>query len=141
VDVSEVALDLLGRAARQDGVADLITLVHADLAGWRPEPGQYALVLCTGFWDRAVFGPVTAGVMSGGVLGWQAYTARSQKPVHSTSAYCPGSGRHPASSMTVKPASLLPPGFTVMELPDETEPPDEMDAGCPDRRSMLARRR
>jgi len=57
VDVSEVALDLLGRAARQDGVADLITLVHADLAGWRPEPGRYALVLCTGFWDRAVFGP------------------------------------------------------------------------------------
>ncbi len=61
VDVSEVALDLLARAARQDGVADLITLVHADLAGWRPEPGRYALVLCTGFWDRAVFGPVTRG--------------------------------------------------------------------------------
>jgi len=132
VDVSEVALDLLARAAREDGVADLITLVHADLAGWRPEPGQYALVLCSGFWDRAVFGPATAGVMSGGVLAWQAYTAqaRTRRP-SLRPEWCLAPG---------EPASLLPPGFTVMALPGETGPPDEMDAGCPDRRSMLARR-
>ena len=55
VDVSEVALGLLGDEARRRGLGHLITLVHADLSAWSPEPGSYALVLCTGFWDAAVF--------------------------------------------------------------------------------------
>src|SRR6516162_4098282 len=50
VDVSEVALGLLGEEARRRGLGQLITLVHADLSAWSPEPGSYALVLCTGFW-------------------------------------------------------------------------------------------
>ena len=44
VDVSEVALGLLGQEARRRGLDHLITLVHADLGVWRPGPGRYALV-------------------------------------------------------------------------------------------------
>ena len=69
VDVSGVALDLLGQEARRRGLADLITLVHADLASWRPDPAGNALVLCTGFWDRAVFAVATRATAPGGVLG------------------------------------------------------------------------
>ncbi len=50
VDISEVALALLGSQARREGLDRLITLDHADLAGWHPQPRSLALVLCTGFW-------------------------------------------------------------------------------------------
>ena len=52
VDVSEVALGLLGDEARRRGLGHLITLVQADLPAWSPEPRSHALVLCTGFWLR-----------------------------------------------------------------------------------------
>ena len=55
VDVSEVALGLLGAEARRRGLDHLITLVHADLSGLAPEPRSYALVIGIGFWDVAVF--------------------------------------------------------------------------------------
>ena len=55
VDVSEVALRLLGDEARRRGLGGLVVLVHADLSAWSPEPGSYALVLCTGFWLSGVF--------------------------------------------------------------------------------------
>src|SRR5215472_2492344 len=55
VDASDVALGLLADEADRRGLAGMIRLVHADLSGWRPEPGRYSLVLCTGFWDRSVF--------------------------------------------------------------------------------------
>ena len=55
VDVSEVALWLLGDEARRRGLDSLITLVHADLSAWQPEARSYALVLGTGFWNSAVF--------------------------------------------------------------------------------------
>jgi SAM-dependent methyltransferase len=127
VDVSEVALDLLARAARREGVAGRITLVHADLLAWRPEPGRYALVLCTGFWDRHVFAAATVAVAPGGVLAWQAYTAeaRTRKP-SLRPEWCLGPG---------EPVSLLPPGFTVLDQPGEPA------AGAPDRRSLLAVRK
>lgn len=144
VDVSEVALDLLARAARREGVAGRITLVHADLLAWQPEPGRYALVLCTGYWDRAVFGPAARAVAPGGLLGWQAYTtgARARKP-SLRPEWCLNPG---------EPASLLPPGFTVIEQRDEPdgehdtgpegpeEPEGEHGEGRPVRRSLLARR-
>ena len=62
VDVSEVALGLLGAEARRRGLDDLITPVHADLSAWSPSPRSYALVLCTGFWDSAVFTAAAAAV-------------------------------------------------------------------------------
>ena len=62
VNVSEVALALLGREARRRGLEHLVTLVHADLQAWRPAPGRYALVLGTGFWDPAVFAAAAAAL-------------------------------------------------------------------------------
>jgi SAM-dependent methyltransferase len=139
VDVSEVALDLLARAAHREGVAGRITLVHADLHAWPPEPGRYALVLCTGYWDRAVFGPAARAVADGGVLGWEAYTieARAQKP-SLRPEWCLNPG---------EPARLLPPGFGVIEQADrpDREHGEEHGEGRPSqrraiRRSLLARR-
>src|ERR1039457_5110195 len=70
VDVSDVALGLLGAQARSRGLSGLITLIQADLLTWRPPRGKYSLVLCTGYWDRAVFAAGTAAVAAGGLLRW-----------------------------------------------------------------------
>jgi SAM-dependent methyltransferase len=123
VDVSEVALGLLGAEARRRGLAHLITLVHADLSGWIPEPRSYALVLGIGFWDAAVFRAAAATVADGGLLAWEALTAEARR-THSDlpREFCVGPG---------EPASLLPDGFTLIEQGDV---PGSV------RRRMLARR-
>ena len=105
VDVSEVALGLLGAEARRRGLGHLITLVHADLSGWAPEPRSHALVLATGFWDAAVFATAAAAVADGGLLAWEALTAEARR-----SASGPAAGVVPGRG---EPASLLPPGFTL----------------------------
>jgi SAM-dependent methyltransferase len=110
VDISEVALGLLEREAGRRGVGDLITLVHADLTEWRPRPHGYALVLCTGYWDRDVFTPAAEAVTAGGLVGWEAFTAgagrvRPRLPVH----WCLQPG---------EPAALLPDGYAVIEQRD-----------------------
>jgi len=127
VDVSEVALRLLGQEAERRGLGTLITLVHADLRAWRPQPGRYALVLCTGYWDRAVFPPAAEAVAPGGLLAWEAFTtgARRVRP-----SLPPGWCLAPG-----EPASLLPPGFEVI---DQRDVPDASPAA---KRSFLARRR
>ncbi len=124
VDVSEVALAALGAEAAQRGFAALISLVHADLAGWQPDPGGYALVLCTGYWDRALL-PVAAGaVRPGGLLGWEAF---------STAALAQRPGLNPDWCLRPgEPASLLPPSFAVLTQQDAG------DRGS--RRRLLARR-
>ncbi|WP_433335087.1 class I SAM-dependent methyltransferase [Spirillospora sp. CA-294931] len=106
VDISEIALDRLGREARERGVAELITLVQADLEVWRPDPAAYSLVLCTLYWDRTMFDAATAAVAPGGALGWEAFTldARRFRPEWRLS---PG-----------EPAALLPSGFTVLDQRD-----------------------
>jgi SAM-dependent methyltransferase len=126
VDVSAVALDLLGQEARRRGLAGQITLVHVDLASWRPDPAGYALVLCTGFWDPAVFAVAARATKPGGVLGWEAFTvaARQARPTLNP-AWCLGPG---------EPAVLLPGDFTVLTQQDVANP----DHG--DRRRLLARR-
>ncbi len=123
VDVSEVALGLLGDEARQRGLGDLITLVHADLSCWTPEPRSYALVLATGFWDAATFAAAAAAVADGGLLAWEAFTddARRTRP-GLPPEWCLQPG---------EPASLLPPGYSVL---DQAEVPGR------DRRRMLARK-
>jgi SAM-dependent methyltransferase len=127
VDISDVALGLLAREARRRRLRELITLVHADLGEWRPEPERYALVLCTGYWERAIFGPAAEAVAPGGLLGWEAYTveARHVRPAL-TAAWCLDPG---------EPASLLPADFTVL---DQQELPDP-DRGA--KRRLLAGRR
>jgi len=126
VDISEVALDLLAGEARRRGLAGLITLVHADLGEWRPPPGGYALVLGTGYWDRAVFAAAAAAVAPGGALGWEAFTAAARGARPGLRAdWC----LQPA-----EPASLLPAGFAVLSQDDLP------DAEHADRRRLLARR-
>lgn len=126
VDVSAVALSLLGQEARRRGLAGRIILVHADLASWRPDPAGYALVLCTGFWDPAVFAVAVRATKPGGLLGWDAFTvaARQARPTLDP-AWCLAPG---------EPATLLPRGFTVLTQQDVPSP----DHG--DRRRLLARR-
>jgi hypothetical protein len=121
VDVPEVALGLLGEEARRRGLGELVTLVHADLAAWSPELDRYALVLCTGFWLPAVFTAAVGSVADGGLLAWQAYTARARGRHHGLRPeWCLAPG---------EPASLLPPGFTLI---DQSDLPDR------ERRQLLA---
>jgi methyltransferase family protein len=123
VDISEVALGLLGDEARWRGLGHLITLVHADLSAWSPEPRSHALVLCTRFWLAAAFTAAAGAVADGGLLAWQAYTAEGRRAHPSLDPrWCLAPG---------EPASLLPPGFTLLE---------QSPAPGRDQRLMLARR-
>jgi SAM-dependent methyltransferase len=106
VDAADVALGLLAAEASRRGLAGLIELVHADLATWRPAPGEYALVLCAGYWDRAVFAAAAQATRPGGALAWQALTAaarldRPQLPAE----WCLAPG---------EPATLLPADYLVL---------------------------
>jgi len=126
VDVSEVALGLLGAEARRRGLGDLITLVHADLSAWHLESRSYALVLGTGFWISAVFTAAAGAVAPGGLLAWEAYTAEARRTRPSLPPeWCLAPG---------EPASLLPPDFTLLDQSDV--PSLEQSV----RRQMLARR-
>jgi SAM-dependent methyltransferase len=126
VDVSEVALALLGQEARRRGLDHLITLVHADLGAWHPEPGRYALVLATGFWDPRVFATAVRAVAPGGALGWESFTtaAREARPTL-PAEWCLGPG---------EPATLLPDGMSVVSQEDVPGAPRST------RRRLLARR-
>ena len=126
VDVSELALGMLGDEARRRGMEYLVTLIHADLAAKPLRPGSHALVLCTGFWARDVFIAAAGAVMAGGLLGWEAFTAEARlaRP-HLSPDWCLAPG---------EPASLLPAGFIVL---DQHDVPDRQG---PVRRQFLARR-
>lgn len=123
VDVSDVALGMLGDEARRRGLDTLVRLIHADLTAWRPEPGRYALVLCTGYWERDAFEPAVRAVTEGGLVAWEAFTeaaVRSRPSLNPDWCLRPG-----------EPASLLPAGFTVAAQRD-------IDDGT--KRRLLARR-
>lgn len=113
VDVSDAALRLLAGEASRRGMMDFVSLVHADLAAWRPRSCSYAVVLCTGYWDRELFPAAADAVAAGGVLGWEAFTA---------DARCVRSDLPEAWVLRAgEPASLLPDGFETLsqqELPD-----------------------
>jgi SAM-dependent methyltransferase len=123
VDVSEVALGLLNEEARRRGLGDLVSVELADLAAWRPDRA-YALVICTGYWDRSVFPRAVEAVAPGGVLAWEAFTDDARRVRPSLPAeWCLGPG---------EPAALLPQRFTVL---DEHDLPNE-DHGT--KRQILA---
>ena len=113
VDISGVALGMLAAEAARRGLAGLITLAETDLAEWRPAAGGYALVLCTGFWDRGIFPGAAESVAPGGLLAWEAFTTgalRTRPKLCADWCLAPG-----------EPASLLPAGFEVIrtaDLPD-----------------------
>jgi hypothetical protein len=122
-DISDVALELLGDEARRRGLRHLITVVHADLASWSPEPRSCALVLCTRFWLAPAFTVAASSVADGGLLAWQAYTAEGRRAHPGLDPrWCLGLG---------EPASLLPAAFTLV---DQSDVPDR------GQRRMLARR-
>ncbi|MBO2450683.1 class I SAM-dependent methyltransferase [Actinomadura barringtoniae] len=123
VDVSEVALGrLLVEAGRRE-LNDLIDVDLIDLAAWRPAR-TYALVICTGYWDGAVFPKAIEAVAPGGVLAWEAFTEDARRVRPSLPArWCLGPD---------EPASLLPEWYTVL---DQHDLPDE-DHGT--KRQMLA---
>jgi cyclopropane fatty-acyl-phospholipid synthase-like methyltransferase len=125
VDASDVALGLLEKEARRRHLDGRITLVLADLARWRPDGAGYALVLCTGYWDRATFAAAAGAVRPGGVIGWEALTqaARRDRPTLPPE-WCVGQG---------EPAALLPAGFEVIS--QDNAPPESAT-----RRRLLARR-
>ncbi len=121
-----MALVLLGQEAERRGLSGLITLVQADLAQWHPQPGRYALVLCTGYWDRDVFAAAAPAVAPGGLLAWEAFTAEARPARPGRPAeWCLG----PA-----EPAALLPGGFEVIDQHDLPDP----ERGT--KRLLLARR-
>jgi SAM-dependent methyltransferase len=126
VDVSEVALRLLAAEARRRRLEQLITVVQADLTTWHPAPWAYSVVLCTGYWDRALFG-LAAGLVApaAGLMAWEALTQAARQ----------GHPRLPAEwcLASEEPASLLPTGFEVIRQQD-TGPEPAI------RRRMLARR-
>jgi SAM-dependent methyltransferase len=123
VDISELALGMLGDEARRRGLDHLITLINADLAAWPAPPRSYALVLCTGWWDRAVFSAAAEAVAAGGLLGCEAFTAEARRTRTDLSPdWCLAPG---------EPASLLPGDFTVL---------DEHDLPECGRRQLLAQR-
>lgn len=123
VDASDVALSLLAAEARSRRLDSLITLVHADVSDWIPEPEGYSLVLCTGFWDSAVFAAAARAVAADGLLGWEALTAKARELRPGLPAqWCLAPG---------EPAALLPSGFAVL---------DQHDVPGSVKRRLLARR-
>jgi SAM-dependent methyltransferase len=126
VDVSDTSLGLLAAEAARRGLLEKISLVQADLTAWRPPPGSYAVVLCTGYWDQDLFPAAASAVAEAGLLGWEAFTidARRARP-HLTAAWCLDTG---------EPASLLPAAFEILSQHDL--PHDQ--AGT--KRRLLARR-
>jgi SAM-dependent methyltransferase len=127
VDISDVALSWLGAEASRRGLRGQLTLVEADLREWRPAEASYALVLCTGYWDRAVFATALTAVAPGGLLGWEAFTAGALRARPGLCPqWCLGEG---------EPAALLGTGFEVLDSHDL--PGRERGT----KRAMLARRR
>jgi SAM-dependent methyltransferase len=110
VDISDSALGLLATEAARRGLLEEISLVQADLAAWRPPPGSYAVVLCTGYWDRDLFPAAANAVAEAGLLGWEAFIAdaRRARP-HLPAAWCLDTG---------EPASLLPASFEILSQHD-----------------------
>jgi len=126
VDISDVALSLLGAEASRRGLRDRITLVQADLREWCPAGAGYALVLCTGYWDRAVFVTAVAAVAPGGLLAWEAFTAGARRARPGLCPqWCLAGG---------EPVSLLGAGFEILDARDLP------DGGRGPKRAMLARR-
>jgi hypothetical protein len=82
-------------------------------------------VLCTGYWDRAVFTEAAGLVAPGGLLAWEALT-RAARRAHPRlpAEWCLAPG---------EPASRLPSGFEVVSQQDVGPEPAV-------RRRLLARR-
>jgi SAM-dependent methyltransferase len=79
-DVSDVALDHLARAARDQGLAARIRPRQVDLDAAALPAHHYDLVVDTYFLDRRLFGPMQAALKPGGLLFVETLLATPQKP-------------------------------------------------------------
>lgn len=109
VDVSDVALDQLKAEAVSRGLERSIRLVEADVPTYiAADPGRYALVLATRYWDAAAFEAACHAVADGGLLAWEALALE------------PGESDRPFRVPHGELGRRLPPGFEVV-----TEQPGE----------------
>jgi SAM-dependent methyltransferase len=125
VDISDLALHMLRARVRAQRPTGRVAIVQADLDTWRPRQASFALVLCTGYWNRDLFAAAARAVSPGGMLGWEALTTEAlrRRPGMSAS-WCVRPG---------EPASLLPADYQV--LCEEDHPPE----GPATKRRLLAR--
>lgn len=72
VDVSDVALAQLAAEASRRRLADRVECVLADAGVYTPEPGGFAAVMATRYWDPEVFAGACRAVAPGGLLLWEA---------------------------------------------------------------------
>ena len=126
VDVSDVALELLLRAARELGLDGRIDVSHRDLYAYRPRTRVFALVLCRRFWDPTVFAAGCDAASVGGVVAWESFL------------HDPAEGRIPP----IDPRYCLAPGEPASRLPAGFRLLGQSVHGEPGRRgvTMLARR-
>ena len=108
VDVSDVGLALLAEEVTRQGLDDRIACVLADLPVWVPPRSDFALVICSLYWDKRVFGYAHELVTPQGYLAWEGFS-----PLHKK--YKPDSGYTMGDD---EPLSLLPASFSVIEHRD-----------------------
>ncbi|PXY33160.1 hypothetical protein BAY59_08610 [Prauserella coralliicola] len=109
VDISGVALAQLREEAVNRSLRHAIRLVEADVPTYiAADPGRYALVLATRYWDAAAFEAACHAVADGGLLAWEALALE------------PGESDRPFRVPHGELGRRLPPGFEVV-----TEQPGE----------------
>ncbi|CAM4306298.1 Methyltransferase domain protein [Mycobacterium basiliense] len=124
IDVSDTALRQLSEEAGRRGIAERLTLLHADLHQWAPDGANYAVVMCRFFWSATVFARACGAVRPGGILRWEAPALTDPPSTHVRAEWCLAPG---------EPASLLPDGFEVLQQFDRAQDGESV-------RSMFARR-
>jgi 2-polyprenyl-3-methyl-5-hydroxy-6-metoxy-1,4-benzoquinol methylase len=76
VDISEVAVQLLAKMAKEKNLESKITLLQADLATWQPKKNSFALVLGLKYWEKSCFLSACESVVKGGFIAWETFNQR-----------------------------------------------------------------
>jgi SAM-dependent methyltransferase len=125
VDISDVALEELGREAERRDLRGRVSLLQADLLRWEPGESRFALVLCTRYWERSVFERVAQAVRTEGLLAWETFRLEHLR-------YQPSFPREWCLNSD-EPGALLPAGFISLLQED-------LDDGRTATRRFVARR-
>lgn len=76
VDISEVALELIAKTAKEKNLESKITLLQADLSHWQAEKTSFALVLGLKYWDKSCFLSACQSVIKGGFIAWETFNQK-----------------------------------------------------------------
>ncbi|MFY9222695.1 MAG: class I SAM-dependent methyltransferase [Blastocatellia bacterium] len=76
IDISEVALELLAKAAREKNLESKITLLQADLSRWQAKKNSFALVLGLKYWEKSCFLSACGSVIKGGFIAWETFSQK-----------------------------------------------------------------